>query len=66
MRRFEGGRGIEVPVTVVFGGRDGVVPADARRRDELPAHTRWVEPPGLGHVPMWDDPDLVARLILDG
>jgi pimeloyl-ACP methyl ester carboxylesterase len=21
--------------------------------------------PGTGHVPMWDDPDLVARTILD-
>jgi pimeloyl-ACP methyl ester carboxylesterase len=65
MGRFEGGRDLSVPVTVVFGQRDRVVPARARRRDELPEHTRWHEPPGLGHVPMWDDPELVARLILD-
>jgi pimeloyl-ACP methyl ester carboxylesterase len=66
MGRFEGGRAIEVPVAIVFGQRDRVVPASARRRDELPAHTRWYEPPGLGHVPMWDDPELVARIILGG
>jgi pimeloyl-ACP methyl ester carboxylesterase len=66
MSRFEGGRAIEVPVTIVFGQRDRVVPVSARRRDELPAHTRWYEPPGLGHVPMWDDPELVARIILGG
>ena len=66
MSRFEGGRAIELPVTIVFGQRDRVVPASARRRDELPAHTRWYEPPGLGHVPMWDDPELVARIILGG
>lgn len=65
MGRFEGGAGIDVPVSIVFGGRDRVVPAAARRRDELPAHTAWHEPPALGHVPMWDDPDLVAKLILD-
>jgi pimeloyl-ACP methyl ester carboxylesterase len=66
MRRFEGGRDIDVPVTVVFGRRDRLVPASARRRDELPAHTRWEEPPRLGHVPMWDDPELVARILLGG
>jgi pimeloyl-ACP methyl ester carboxylesterase len=64
MRRFEGGRDIGVPVTMVFGTRDRIVPAGARRRDELPSHTRWLEPQGLGHVPMWDDPQLVARILL--
>jgi pimeloyl-ACP methyl ester carboxylesterase len=64
MRRFEGGRAIDVPVTVVFGQSDRVVPASARRRDELPSHTRWEEPAGLGHVPMWDDPERVARFLL--
>ncbi|MGB2709932.1 MAG: alpha/beta hydrolase, partial [Conexibacter sp.] len=62
--RFTGGRDIDVPVTVVFGRRDRVVPRSARLRDELPAHTRWLEPPDLGHVPMWDDPAAVAHAIL--
>ena len=64
LRRFSGGRGLDVPVTVVFGTRDRIVPASARRRHELPEHTRWLEPEGLGHVPMWDDPRLVAQLVL--
>jgi pimeloyl-ACP methyl ester carboxylesterase len=64
LRRFQGGRDIDVPVTVVFGKRDRVVPAAARRRDELPDDTRWLEPDRLGHVPMWDDPVLVTRIIL--
>jgi pimeloyl-ACP methyl ester carboxylesterase len=62
---FRGGREIDVPVTVVFGRLDRVVPSAARRRDLLPRHTRWVEPSLLGHVPMWDDPQTVAALILD-
>ncbi len=53
-------------MTIVYGGRDRVVPRSARLRHELPAHTRWLEPPNLGHVPMWDDPAHVARLVLDG
>jgi pimeloyl-ACP methyl ester carboxylesterase len=63
--RFTGGRSIDVPVTVVFGRNDRVVPAAARRRDDLPPHVRWVEPQTLGHVPMHDDPGTVAELIIE-
>src|SRR6476620_10051316 len=28
----------------------------SRRRDAVPAHTRWVVGHGWGHVPMWVDP----------
>lgn len=65
-QRFHGGREISVPVTVAFGKRDRLIPARARRREELPAQTRWLEPEGCGHVPFWDDPDLIARIILEG
>jgi pimeloyl-ACP methyl ester carboxylesterase len=64
--RFRDGRGIEVPVTIAWGERERLIPMKARRRDELPPHTRFVDLPGCGHLPMWDDPDLVARTILDG
>ena len=64
--RFEGGRRIEVPVTVAFGTRERLIPRKGRLRGELPAHTLWIELQGCGHVPMWDDPELVARTILDG
>ena len=64
--RFRGGQGIDVPVTIAYGDRDRLVPERARRGDELPGHTRWITLPGCGHVPTWDDPELVARTILEG
>jgi pimeloyl-ACP methyl ester carboxylesterase len=63
--RFTDGADITVPVTVGFGTRDRVLlPGVARRRDQLPDHTRWVSLPGCGHVPMLDDPPLVRDLLL--
>jgi pimeloyl-ACP methyl ester carboxylesterase len=64
--RFQGGQDIDVAVTIAWGEREHLIPGQARRREELPPHTRWVELPGCGHVPTWDDPDLVARTILEG
>jgi pimeloyl-ACP methyl ester carboxylesterase len=64
--RFRDGRHIDVPVTVAWGDRERLIPAKARLRDELPPHTSFVTLPGCGHSPMWDDPDLVARTILEG
>jgi pimeloyl-ACP methyl ester carboxylesterase len=29
-------------------------------------HARWLDPPRLGHIPMWDDPELVAQILLEG
>ena len=62
---FPGGD-IIVPVTVAFGDRDWILPRWSRCRAALPPHTRWTEPRGWGHVPMWADPAGVSRLILDG
>jgi pimeloyl-ACP methyl ester carboxylesterase len=65
-RRFSGGRGIGVPVTVGWGSRDVLLlPGQARLQEELPPQTRWVALPGCGHVPTYDDPALVTRTILD-
>jgi pimeloyl-ACP methyl ester carboxylesterase len=62
-RRFTGGRGIDVPVTVVLGTRDPLI----RRRDldlsVVPAGLRLATLRGAGHVPTWDDPDAVAAFI---
>jgi pimeloyl-ACP methyl ester carboxylesterase len=64
-RQFEDGAAITVPVTVAFGSRDRVLlPGVARRRDELPDQTRWVTLSGLGHIPMFDDPQAVVDLLL--
>ncbi len=62
---FSGG-GITVPVTVAYGDHDWILLKQWRRRNELPAHTRWVEQHDWGHVPMWVDPVGVAQLILEG
>jgi len=65
--RFEGGQGMGGPITVAFGTHDWLLPpGQARSRAELPAQTRWLEPVGWGHVPMWKDPQGVAQLILEG
>jgi pimeloyl-ACP methyl ester carboxylesterase len=64
--RFRDGNQIDAPVTVAWGEKERILPAKARRRDELPAGTRYVELPGVGHLMMWDDPELVARTILEG
>ena len=62
--RFAGGQEIDVPVTIAFGARERLLSRrGARRAEELPLHARWVELPGCGHVPTWDDPVLVARVI---
>jgi len=63
--RFQGGRSIDVPVTVAWGEKERLIPKRARRRDELPPQTRWLELPGCGHVPFWDAPDLIASTIRD-
>jgi pimeloyl-ACP methyl ester carboxylesterase len=59
--------GLRCPVTLAWSGDDLVVPVDvngavARRRAP---HARFVVLPGVGHVPMIDDPRLVARTILE-
>jgi pimeloyl-ACP methyl ester carboxylesterase len=63
-RRFAGGSEIAAPVTVAWGERDRLLPRKARLLVELPAQTRVLTLPGCGHLPMWDDPELVARTIL--
>ena len=60
------GREISVPLTVAFGNCDRILPKWSRSRTGLPSHTRWIEKPGWGHVPMWVDPVGVSQLILEG
>jgi pimeloyl-ACP methyl ester carboxylesterase len=53
------------PVTVAWGSHDRILPhrQALRARRRLPA-ARHVDLPGCGHVPMSDDPGLVASTIL--
>jgi hypothetical protein len=42
------GAGIAVPVTAAFEDRDWILTKGSRHRNELPAHTGWVEKQGWG------------------
>ncbi|MFI9328881.1 alpha/beta fold hydrolase [Kitasatospora sp. NPDC052868] len=55
------------PVTIAWGTRDRILlrRQGVRALREIPA-ARLVRLPGCGHVPMSDDPGLVARVVLDG
>ena len=56
-----------LPVTVAWGTRDRVlVRRQGIRAKHVIPEARLVRLPGCGHVPMNDDPALVARVILDG
>ncbi|CAL9388277.1 putative protein [Streptomyces sp. enrichment culture] len=56
-----------IPVTVAWGARDRLlVPRQGVRAKRTIPRARLVRLPGCGHVPMNDDPALVARVILDG
>ncbi|MEU3102330.1 alpha/beta fold hydrolase [Streptomyces griseoflavus] len=57
----------DIPVTVAWGARDRLlVPRQGIRAKRTIPGARLVRLPGCGHVPMNDDPALVARVLLDG
>jgi pimeloyl-ACP methyl ester carboxylesterase len=54
----------DVPVTIAWAEHDRLVgPPKPERR---PAGARYLVLPGVGHTPMWDDPELVAATLLEG
>ena len=57
---FEGAGEIEVPVTLAWGDLDRLV----RPPQGVPPGWRSEVLHDCGHVPTWDDPEQVARLIL--
>jgi alpha-beta hydrolase superfamily lysophospholipase len=56
-----------VPIRVVWGTHDRTIPFDRHGAGVLRAfpEAKLVQLPGAGHVPMWDAPADVARLILE-
>jgi pimeloyl-ACP methyl ester carboxylesterase len=68
------GRGItfqgklqDVPATIAWGTRDRLLrTSQAVRAQQALPHARFVWLHGCGHVPMADDPELVARVLLEG
>jgi pimeloyl-ACP methyl ester carboxylesterase len=62
--RFTGNL-LDVPATIAWGTRDRLLPTEqALRARELLPHVNHVWLPGCGHIPMSDDPDIVAGVIL--
>ncbi|MFF9127420.1 alpha/beta fold hydrolase [Streptomyces sp. NPDC014889] len=56
-----------IPVTVAWGTKDRLlVRRQGVRAKQIIPRARLVRLPGCGHVPMNDDPALVARVLLDG
>jgi pimeloyl-ACP methyl ester carboxylesterase len=64
--RFGDGGQISVPVTIAWGEKDRLLlPRQARHVARLIPGARIVILRGCGHVPMYDDPDRVAQVLLD-
>ncbi len=61
---FEPGGYPDLPVTLAWGERDRLVAPP--RPERRPASSRFLVLPGVGHTPMWDDPELIARTLLEG
>ncbi len=57
--------GLPFPAIVIAGGADGLIPIERSREmlDLLPNAT-YVEAPGAGHLPMMEQPGLVAGAVL--
>lgn len=66
-QQFRCGRPLGIPVTIAWGEKDRLLwPRQASRAAaELPG-ARIVALPGCGHIPTYDDPELVSRVILEG
>ncbi|WP_329571547.1 alpha/beta fold hydrolase [Kitasatospora sp. NBC_01266] len=57
----------DVPLTIAWGTRDRLLlHAQGRRARQLLPGARFIPLPDCGHVPMGDNPALVARVLLEG
>lgn len=58
---------IDCPVRIAWAEEDALIPREpyGARFPELVPDAEWVTLPGVGHVPMYDDPELVARTVLE-
>jgi pimeloyl-ACP methyl ester carboxylesterase len=64
---FTGGGQIDVPVTIAWGDHDRLLrPRQAWRAARAIPIARIVALAGCGHLPMYDNPELVARVLLEG
>jgi pimeloyl-ACP methyl ester carboxylesterase len=58
--------GINVPITLAWAEHDTLVRTKPLPDRVVPKRVEQVVLPGCGHVPTWDDPELVARVVLAG
>jgi pimeloyl-ACP methyl ester carboxylesterase len=65
---FRGGEQLDVPVTIAWGERDWLLPRkrQAPRAARAIPGARSITLQGCGHVPTFDDPEQVARVLLEG
>jgi pimeloyl-ACP methyl ester carboxylesterase len=64
---FRNPAGITVPVTIAWGDKDRLLPPrQARRAARLIPSARMVTLKDCGHAPTYDDPEQVARVLLEG
>ena len=64
--RVEELKSIKVPITLAWAEHDTLVRNKPLPAKLLPKRVEQVLLPGCGHVPTWDDPELVARVVLAG
>ncbi|WP_327069928.1 alpha/beta fold hydrolase [Kitasatospora sp. NBC_01302] len=65
--RFPVGIPADIPLTIAWGTEDRLLlNGQGRRARQLLPAARFIPLPGCGHVPMGDNPALVARVILEG
>ena len=64
--RIEELKSIKAPITLAWAEHDTLVRNRPLPAKLLPKRVEQVELPGCGHIPTWDDPDLVSRVVLAG
>jgi pimeloyl-ACP methyl ester carboxylesterase len=63
-RRFDAQVPESVRVTILFGDSDNTLPFPiSQERSLAPAHAAWLVIDNCGHAPMWDQPELVVKII---
>lgn len=60
---FENPELVRVPATIAWGDMDQLVRPP--RRERMPPGAVYLELAGVGHTPTWDDPELIANLLLE-
>ena len=59
-------KSVKAPITLAWAEHDTLVRNRPLPAKLLPRRVEQLALPGCGHVPTWDDPELVARIVLAG